>query len=286
MCQKCGFIFLNPRFTQEDLILKYKVLKNLGTEENTTNKYSLKYYQDKRAKRVYNLIKYNSSFEEKNDLKILDYGGATGYNLKYFLEKFKTFIIDYYERDFIDPKIEYLGKDLEELKNNNNQKFDIILLLHTLEHISKPKKFLNNLITLLKEDGIIYIEVPLGCYMEWNFLTEPLTHINFFSEQSLYSLCKLCGLNIKYINTSYQWVVTKNKWNLNIICTKSDKLKSVKSEDVLLTHFQLLKLKYFIIDLFSFNFSLKSYIKSLYNKFLKIISYILTLERKVYKKVF
>jgi len=64
----------------------------------------------------------------------------------------------------------------------------------------------------LRENGLLYVEVPLGAHTEWNELSEPLTHLNFFSEQSLVECLRLAGLQVIDISTRYVWVTHKKAW--------------------------------------------------------------------------
>ena len=41
-----------------------------------------------------------------------------------------------------------------------NEKFDIIIISHVLEHVNEPKNFLLNAMGSLNKNGLIYIEVP------------------------------------------------------------------------------------------------------------------------------
>ena len=170
LCNNCGFMFTNPRFSDEDLRIKYETIVELGSV-----KYRLQHNPpsnlDSRAKRIYKLVKQYSYSKSLSKHRILDYGGASGYNLIPFVDTFECGILDYEKWDL--PKgMTYLGKDISDL--NGGDSFDVILLLHTLEHVLKPKLFLEKLCSILKDQGVIYVEVPLGCFIEWRFLNEPL----------------------------------------------------------------------------------------------------------------
>jgi len=93
--------------------------------------------------------------------------------------------------------------------------------MHTLEHVPKPTDFLRRLAAHLKEDGILYVEIPLGCFGEWKFLAEPLMHLNYFSEQSVWRCMEQAGLHPFHVDTSYQWVTHNKIWCVNLLGTKS-----------------------------------------------------------------
>ncbi|MCD6309309.1 MAG: class I SAM-dependent methyltransferase, partial [Candidatus Eremiobacteraeota bacterium] len=247
LCRNCGFIFTNPRYTMEEMKIKYDAINELG---------SVKYRMKKnppsnlssRARRIYDLVKkyFNKSYD--TGPMVLDYGGSYGYNLVPFVEKFDCSILDY-ERWDLPAGIKYLGEDLDDLKNSD--KFDVILLLHTLEHVIEPADFLANLCDHLKDDGIIYVEVPLGCFKEWEIISEPLTHVNFFSEESLYNCFEICKLKVIHLDTSFQWVTHGKMWCLNAIGAKNKYDGPQLARSPLSTGNQMNKINYYLPYLFN-----------------------------------
>ena len=246
ICKSCGFIFTNPRFSKEEMVIKYKTINELGSVKKRLEQ-NPPFNLDHRAKRIYNLI--NRYHKRLSGLppKILDYGGASGYNLVPFFDVFDCYIVDY-EKWELPDEIRYLGQDLSCLENLMD--FDIILLLHTLEHEIEPMQLINELCSHLKDDGLFYVEVPLGCFKEWQFMTEPLTHINFFSEQSLFKCFDLAGLSVVHLSTSYQWVTHGKFWCLNIVGIKS-KYVDHKVSKYLTSTQQMNKIHYYFKYLFN-----------------------------------
>jgi len=242
MCQNCGLIFTNPRFSLDDLRIKYDTINELGSV-----KYRLEqnppYNLELRARRIYSLISKHFHSDRQDKPKILDYGGASGYNLIPFTYNFECSILDY-EKWELPKGVKYLGKDLSYLKDKD--RFDIILLLHTLEHAPDPKILLEDLCNYLKAKGIIYVEVPLGCFREWQSIPEPLTHVNFFSEESLFNCFRYCGLNVIHLSTSYQWVTHNKEWCVNIIGAKQKSLRTSNAVHVLPTKKQMNRIKYYL----------------------------------------
>jgi 2-polyprenyl-3-methyl-5-hydroxy-6-metoxy-1,4-benzoquinol methylase len=47
---------------------------------------------------------------------------------------------------------------IEQIKSN--EKFDLIILSHVLEHLLNPSVFLKKIKSILSDNGILYIEVP------------------------------------------------------------------------------------------------------------------------------
>lgn len=85
------------------------------------------------------------------------------------------------------------------LEIEKNKQFDVISLWHVLEHFYDPKMVLNELNTLLKNDGLLVIAVPnyesldsryFGSY--WAAYDVP-RHLYHFSPDVLRSLLESCG---------------------------------------------------------------------------------------------
>ena len=260
LCEECGFIFINPRFSDNDMKIKYETINELAGV-----KYRLEYdkltKQESRAKSIYNLINPYIVDTKIVSPKILDFGGASGYILEPFIGKYNCNIIDFEKWD-LPEGINYLGKQLSDIEKN--QKFDIVLLLHTLEHIMEPKKTIEDIRDRLSDNGFLYVEVPLGAFQEWKYVSDPLTHVNFFSEQSLTKLFNLSGLNVVYLSSSYQRVTRAKTWCLNILGTKSKNIASVPVKNILSTSVQMNKLNYYLPYVFHKR-AYKKILKKLFN---------------------
>lgn len=236
LCENCGLLFTNPRFSEEDLRIKYDCIAKLRTNKERSSIAQPEKWKH-RAHRVYNLIKKYYIFNLKDQPKILDYGGSAGYILIPFKNDFKCYVIDYEKWD-LPEGVYYLGKNLK-----NTKKFDIILLLHILEHVFNPKKLLEDLSKYLNENGVLIIQIPLECF-RLKYLNEPLTHISFFSEESLYNCVKFAGLNIIHLKTSLQKYLDIKNWAIDVVCTKRKEGSFKKIDTILSTKQQMSRFNY------------------------------------------
>ncbi len=75
-----------------------------------------------------------------------------------------------------------------------NEKFDIIVMLHLLEHIRNPVYFLQQVIKLLSSDGYLLIEVPDLGHNPFDLLI--YDHCSHFTEISLVNLLNITGFRI------------------------------------------------------------------------------------------
>lgn len=168
----------------------------------------------KRVKLVSQFIKTGS---------VLEVGCSTGLMLSLFkMRGFKVMGIE------ISPPAAALAKArgievriVPFEKVNLNQKFDLIIFNHTLEHLSKPVKALEKARSLLKRNGILFIDLPNFDSLtakilkgRWGLLL-PSEHYWHFTQKSL--LLLLSKLNFKILKiekASGLWDVDDPLWEL------------------------------------------------------------------------
>ncbi len=200
ICTNCGFIFFSPRCEEKDYEIKFSVKNEIGIDEvfektqySRKNKLYSKTYDDKRAFMIYKRLSTSRKIERAT---VIDIGGARGLNLKYFLPDNICYVVDYVKHDLLEG-VEYLCKSSQDIPESI--KADVVLFCHTLEHVLDPVNEISNIKNILKPGGLLYIEVPPGCWQEYKYISNFITHINFFSEGSLWCLLDMCGLRIKYL---------------------------------------------------------------------------------------
>lgn len=98
------------------------------------------------------------------EVSILDVGCRSGHlfdYLKSFLHFFSFYGIDI-SSDAIDLLHEkgYRGEVLDITRNTLPCQFDIITLIHTLEHLDDPYIAIEHCAQMLNSNGIIYVETP------------------------------------------------------------------------------------------------------------------------------
>ncbi len=96
--------------------------------------------------------------------------------------------------------------DLQDYTKTNPGQFDVVTCIHVIEHVKKPKKFISDLLTLVKPGGILYIETPNSdshlLYAErehYTFLIPP-EHLWIFSWKSIKTMLPH-NVHIKCIQT-------------------------------------------------------------------------------------
>ena len=99
-----------------------------------------------------------------------------------------------------------------------DEKFDFISLIHTLEHIVSPIKFLQDINRLLAPGGAIFVQVP--CFIENPFELMTADHATHFDSNSLVRILNLAGFQIQKI--SNRWVSKE----LSAVATQSKCLET------------------------------------------------------------
>ncbi len=175
----------------------------------------------------------------KEDFKILEIGCGPGGILFFFKEKgFNVTGID-----FDDKHLEYgKNKDLNlfnKSKINLNEKFDLIIISHVLEHMKNPdieiKKIKEN---LAKKNTLMYIEVPsihsINSMYDSDILKYlHIAHCYHFTKSSFINFCKLNDMKILDMNYKIQAIVSFKKEDSEIVFnfenTKNEILKIERS---------------------------------------------------------
>jgi SAM-dependent methyltransferase len=188
VCRRCGFIVYFPRPEKQDIDAKYRFLEEMGQDYGGNVSHDSN-DELKRSKNLYRFLKKYINLHKVN--KILDYGGGDGRLMYIFRKRGKQcYLIDYNKSPV--QGISKLGDTIDQLAFD--EKFDLIICSHVIEHVAEPSQVLQKLLGHLNKGGYIYIQVPMEVWKRPPFHIEPVTHINFFTPNSLYNLMVAGGL--------------------------------------------------------------------------------------------
>jgi hypothetical protein len=194
LCRTCGFLCYKPRPEALDIDQKYDYI---AEHEQASQEFTVDKKSDvPRSRELFQSVKKHL---RKHPSLILDYGGGNGRLLHYFVEAGH----DCSTLELVDqtlPGIKYAGSrpaDLAGLKA-----FDALICSHVLEHLADPLEMLIALIPHVQQDGFVYVEVPSEIWRRPPPSIDPVTHINFFTTDSLRALLETAGLDI--ISCKYQ----------------------------------------------------------------------------------
>ncbi len=197
-CQNCDLVFRSIRPK------KSWFEKSWNKRDKTQKKNKIEPYDKKIEEfRIFTydgVAKFLKRFcpTKKTKIKCIDVGCGTGTGLHKFEEQdFEVVGIE------PDPSRSKVGKELygaviyEDTveKFKTDEKFDVLTFIHSLEHIHDPLNTLKKMTSLVKMDGLIYIEVPDMKHhvKDWNDIIY-LGHLSNFSLKNLLILGEKCHL--------------------------------------------------------------------------------------------
>jgi hypothetical protein len=200
-CNKCGLLFLDIRFSDNELTNLYKDYRGM---EYTALREA---YEPGYTKRNTNLnagINYIEEIEKflqpylTLPITILDWGGGTGINTP-FRRSNKAF--DIY--DISNNKV-IAGARKVSIVQAQAKKYSLVVCSNVLEHVPYPSDVLTQITKTMGDESVLYIEVPLENVVMSNDNDGNLQtlkkywheHINFFSENSLRLLVQSVGLEV------------------------------------------------------------------------------------------
>ena len=190
----CGMIMLNPRKTEEKIFKHYN-LNNYHPNNRSSSMFGCLY---KFAQRLNNEFKLKIIKKYFKTGKALDFGGGDG-QFNAFLTK-HNWLVDTYE-PYIKSRL-FRGKVINDLKKIETNKYDLITMFHSIEHIHKIDETLKKIKSALKKKCILIIAIPNHNAYERFFLKEKWVaydaprHLYHFNEKTIIMLLKKYGFQL------------------------------------------------------------------------------------------
>ena len=192
ICKDCGLVFINPRMSEKE----YKDFYQRDFKEKDFEK---QFKRDiKRGKDFIFYLDFNNI--KLKGKSILDIGCYSGGILKAFQDHgCHVTGVDFNRKavEFGQNKNLYLK--LKEV--DITKQYDIVLIIHTIEHLLDPERSLKRIAeVLLKDDGLLYIQTPgiLNLKAEgYNLnVNMGLGHVFYFSFTTLRNFLSKAGFSI------------------------------------------------------------------------------------------
>lgn len=210
ICKKCGLLQQYRYPNKEFIHLFYTKYYN--------GLYSFFKDASHRFKNQYETADYKfklvSKFLNPNQKKVLEIGCGPGGILSYFkTQGFDCIGIDYDNEDLQYGKS--LGLQLYDVKKEINQKFDLIILSHVIEHLEDFNKFIEYLEKYIKNNTYIYIEVPSIESIKIHYDSKLLNflhiaHVTHFSLNTFKNFLIKYNLHAHYIDNKIHAVLSFN----------------------------------------------------------------------------
>jgi len=196
LCQTCGFVFQNPgESAAADPAFYEETYRQLyqATEEPTAKDLR---QQRLRAEYQLNLIQNHGVCRL---WRALDIGASSGTLMQTIHEAYGAEMIGVEPgkayRQLAEEKGFKVYPSLELLQSGETAKFDLVTMMHVLEHLEDPLGTLREIRTHLFEDhGFLLVEVP-------NFYAHDsyeLAHLSCFTEHTLTEMLKQAGYKIMH----------------------------------------------------------------------------------------
>ena len=206
-CESCGLIFSVPLPTVNYNENFYERKKLLGGSSGGDTK--------PRPHIIERLNSVEKYFKFKTSLDILDIGCSTGVFLEHARERGHNVkgieVSEYAANVALSKKLDVFVGEVEDA-NIANKSIDFIHMNHVLEHLSNPLSTLIFLKHLLRDSGLLIVEVPnefenlnykIKRHLTPRILirTVPTEHSYFFNPKSLSYLFSVAGYKILQITT-------------------------------------------------------------------------------------
>lgn len=215
ICDKCGLRWLSPRPTEDAYQELYSNELYFGGEESPED------YSEVVRGRLHHFIerikRVEKSFHGIQQLDILDIGAATG-DFVYLASKrgHRTKGIELSE-DARNKALQKYGIQLDAgaLSQYVDGSFDVIHMNHVLEHMPNPFDTLASCSQLLREGGLLVIEIPQQFFNDLDrtkrlfflssqpkFNSYSLHHTYFFSPNNISHLMEKAGFDVLSLKTA------------------------------------------------------------------------------------
>jgi SAM-dependent methyltransferase len=165
ICHNCGLFFTNPMPGEEELSAYYRDMYRIDQQFavfSPPGKHLRK--KQREAVRRYDIVSQN--FDVSKPIEVLDFGCGTGEIALEFakhghkasgFEPGKTY--SNFAAGHFGNAIDFRDGKWQEM-TYADKSFDVIICLHVLEHLREPVEALKRMHQWLRDDGILYLEVP------------------------------------------------------------------------------------------------------------------------------
>lgn len=147
------------------------------------------------------LNKFGQSAGVDDKATLLDIGCGSGVDLSHFTGSFdcvgieSSSILAQRARD--NSEVEIIQQEIPAVIPTLENKFDFILMLDVLEHISDDVLALESILPWLKKDGKVIINVPAFPQL-WSILDEANEHKRRYTQKTLLDLFDKAGWQVTY----------------------------------------------------------------------------------------
>ena len=225
VCKNCGFVYADNIPSQNEFNKYYAEMSKYEFNYND-GVVSSDYINH--FKKIFNFL---SPYIKDKNARIFDIGCSTGCLLSLFKQNGYSNLLG------VDPSPSCVSTvkelyDIEATVNNisnfdNNVKFDVIILSAVLEHFADFNDSMQKIKSLLKDQGLLFIEIPdaerFYSYIFTPFQQFSIEHINYFSQYSVKNLLSKFSFEIIEMKKNENRINQTIDPDIFILSRKSDK---------------------------------------------------------------
>lgn len=195
VCQHCRFIFQPERFSDALLTALYEQDTSFAFGEAEEEMPIIKSGLVERQEVI---SKAMSAYVMTEGAAMLDVGGGRGECCQHLVQRHRVVVADTTECPPVDPRIEkVLGLFSANLEKGT---FDVVVMNHVLEHVFSPSALLASAHTMLKEGGIVIVEVPFELYTPLVFRhLGDWRHVAYFCRATLRQFLEKSGFVVEWV---------------------------------------------------------------------------------------
>jgi hypothetical protein len=199
-CQKCGLLFLDWRFTNEQMAALYSGYRDAEytrQRDHFEPGYAASAARDFHGRHAYiaDVEAWLASWLPERPT-VLDFGGSDGVNSPFLGRSTLLHVHD------VSGVAVVQGATPVPSDAIGLEQYDLVACCQVLEHVPFPLDLLESMLPAVREGTLLYLEVPREPLMRtadpglarlkrhWH------EHINFFSESSLHRLCERAELEV------------------------------------------------------------------------------------------
>ncbi|MEH6493218.1 class I SAM-dependent methyltransferase [Halopseudomonas sp.] len=200
-CQDCGALFLDYRFTDEQMAALYHNYRDeVYTAQRTRFEPGFAKTREHFDHRAAYLDEVEAWLSKRlpQAPAVLDWGGDTGINS---LFRHGNRLLDIYDISGVELVPGAAMVSLEQAYQNH---YDLVTCSQVLEHVAFPADLVTQMLPALKANTLLYLEVPSEALMRAHPGSKALAplkrhwheHVNFFTEASIRRMLENAGLEV------------------------------------------------------------------------------------------
>ncbi len=241
ICDRCSLVQVNPRPSEREIEDFYKKQYHKDATGESSPPERLIHKSRRFAKHRLTILR---NFQDLSGTSLLDIGCSYGefiYQARGLVKKAKGIEpgISFYNYGVKELGLDIFNGTFDEFLRSNSTQYDIITAFNVIEHLVNPKEFLRGIHGILKDNGILFIEIPdfkehllRRLFLKKKFvqLFSPF-HLQYFSRATIEYLLNISGFNVELFDRS--------RWCYNRIIAKRidnsvKNIKKAKKSDIYL----------------------------------------------------